>query len=97
MRTNFIPRLIGHITSSSQSNNDTFIFYGHRIDLQSGTPDYVDVTIYRTADRYSGEVANFSFDYLTKELYIEYADSEAVGNAVQAAFRNIYGHIKLTE
>jgi len=36
MRTKYINRLIGRITASNQSNNDSFDFH---IDLQSGTPD----------------------------------------------------------
>lgn len=95
MRTNYINRLIGRVTSSSQPNNDCFAFYGKLIELQSGTPDYVSVTIYHTDDRYSGEAADFSFDFLTKELYIEYAESEAISEAIIKAFRGIYGHINL--
>jgi len=97
MRTKYITRLIGRITASSQSNNDSFDFYGHRIDLQSGTTDYVSATIYRPTDPYSGEIADFSFDYWTKELCIEYTESEELSNAIIAAFRNIYGHITVTD
>lgn len=95
MRTNYINRLIGRVTSSSQSNNDNFVFYGKLIELQSGTPDYVSVTIYHMNDRYSGEVADFSFDYLTKELYIGYVKSEAISEAIINAFRGIYGRINV--
>jgi len=63
MRTNYIHRLISRVTSSSQSNNDAFTFYGHYIDLRSGLQDYVSVTIYHTADPYSGEVADFGERY----------------------------------
>jgi len=97
MRTKYITRLIGRITASSQSNNDSFDFYGHHIDLQSGTTDYVSVTIYRTADPYSGETAAFSFDYWTKELCIEYVESEEISKAIATAFRNIYGRITVTD
>jgi len=44
MRTKYINRLIGRITASSQSNNDSFDFYGLHVDLQSGTTDYVGFT-----------------------------------------------------
>jgi len=121
MRTKYINRLIGRITASSQSNNDSFDFYGHHIDLQSGTTDYVSATIYRTADPYSGEtvalaspkslllghlqvslnrsrsIAIFSFDFWTKELCIEYAESEEISKAIATAFRNIYGHIAVVD
>lgn len=95
MRTNYINRLIGRVTSSSQPNNDSFVFYGKLIELQSGTPDYVSVTIYHTDDRYCGEVADFSFDFLTKELYIEFAENEAVIEAIIKAFRGIYRNINV--
>jgi len=97
MRTKYINRLIGRITASSQSNNDSFDFYGHHIDLQSGTTDYVSATIYRTTDPYSGETAAFSFDYWTKELCIEYVESEEISKAIATAFRNIYGRITVTD
>ena len=53
-RYNFISRLINKITLNSQSNNDSFSYYGHWVELQSGTVDYMSVTIYNTSDRYSG-------------------------------------------
>lgn len=96
MRTNFIHKLVDRITKDTQPTNDTFDFYGHKVDLQSGTTAYVSVTIYHTTDPYSGEVADFSFDFLTKELYIEYAESKKIGKAIEDAFRGIYGHIKVT-
>lgn len=41
---NFISRLINKITLNSQSNNDSFSYYGHWVELQSGTVDYMSVT-----------------------------------------------------
>lgn len=96
MRTKYIKRLIGRITASSQSSNDSFVFYGHRVDLQSGTHDYVSVTIYNTVDPYKGEVANFNFDFLTKDLCIEYAENENIGKVIEKGFKEIYGHINTT-
>lgn len=43
-RYNFISRLINKITLNSQSNNDSFSYYGHWVELQSGTVDYMSVT-----------------------------------------------------
>lgn len=42
----WMKRLIDKITNSNQSNNDYFNFYGHEINLSSGTTDYVAVDIY---------------------------------------------------
>lgn len=68
-RYNYIQKLIDRITKSGQSNNDCFTYYGHLVELQSGTRDNVSVTLYKTDDRYSGELADFSFDYWTLELH----------------------------
>lgn len=59
-RYNFISRLINKITLNSQSNNDSFSYYGHWVELQSGTVDYMSVTIYNTSDRYSGTLVDFN-------------------------------------
>lgn len=67
-RYNFISRLINKITLNSQSNNDSFSYYGHWVELQSGTVDYMSVTIYNTSDRYSGTLVEFQFDFWTMEL-----------------------------
>ena len=36
-RYNYIQKLIDRITKSGQSNNDCFTYYGHLVELQSGT------------------------------------------------------------
>ena len=46
-RYNYIRRLVEKITTSP-SNNMEFCYYGHLVSLQSGTTDYVDVTVYNT-------------------------------------------------
>lgn len=66
---NYINRLIDRITKYGQSNNDSFTFYRHLVELQSSTSGYVSVTLYKTDDRYGGELADFSFDYWTLELH----------------------------
>lgn len=68
-RYNYIQKLIDRITKSGQSNNDSFTYYGHLVELQSGANGYVSVTLYKTDDRYGGELADFSFDYWTLELH----------------------------
>lgn len=45
---NYINRLIGRITTAGQSNNDSFTYYRHLVELQSGTNGYVSVTLYKT-------------------------------------------------
>lgn len=92
----FVRRLIGRITSVSQPNNDSFTYYGHFVNLQSGTRDYVAVTIYRGADMYSGSMTDFTFDFWTKQLHIEYAESDSMEEAITTAFRSLYNSVKTT-
>lgn len=86
----FIKRLIDRITSVSQSNNDSFTYYGHFVNLQSGTRDFVAVTIYKGADMYSGSMADFTFDFWTKQLHIEYAESDSMEEAIITALKKLY-------
>ena len=89
-RYKYIHRLVDKITTSP-SNNMEFCYYGHLVCLQSGTTDYVDVTVYNSTDRYSGETADFSFDYWTKELDIGHTESDRLFYAIVQAFQYIYG------
>lgn len=88
-RYKYIHRLVEKITTSP-SNNMEFSCYGHLVSLESGTDGYVSVTVYHTTDRYSGELADFSFDYWTHELYVEYTEDERLFDAIVRAFRDIY-------
>ncbi len=92
----FIKRLIDRITSVNQSNNDSFTYFGHYVSLQSGTRDYVAVTICRNSDMYSGSRAEFSFDFWTKQLHIEYAENDSLEEALIRAFKNLYHSITIT-
>lgn len=87
----WIDRLIERITKKSQSNNDTFCFYGHFVELQSGTTDYVDIAVYNTTEPYTGMLAEFSFDFWTYELYIATAENEDLEQAIIRGFKRIYG------
>ncbi len=92
----FIKRLIDRITSVNQSNKDCFTYFGHYVSLQSGTRDYVSVTICRNCDMYSGSIAEFSFDFWTKQLHVEYADNDSIEEAIIKAFKSLYHSITLT-
>ena len=61
----FLNRLVDKITSKDCPNNDYFEYYGHKVTLQSGTHDFVDVTI---SDMDNRNQITFSFDFWTKEL-----------------------------
>lgn len=87
---NYINRLIGRITTSGQSNNDSFTYYRHLVELQSGTNGYVSVTLYKTGNRYDGELADFSFDYWTLELHFVSTVGKAMTESIINAFRRFY-------
>ncbi len=88
-RYNYIRRIVDRLTSSN-SNNEEFTLYNHLVEKQSGMDGFFAVTIYSDPDRYSGEVAVFSFDYLTRSLYIEDAESRQMADAIISAFKTFY-------
>lgn len=83
----WIWRLIDRITRSEQSNNDYFTYYGHRVALQSGMRDFVDVYI---ADMNDRNQINFSFDYDLKELCFFSYNNYDERDAIIKAFKRIY-------
>ncbi len=89
-RYNNIQRLIDRISKSGQSNNDSFTYYGHLVELQSGTRDYISVTLYKTGDRYGGELADFSFDCWTLELHFVSTAGKSMTESIINAFRHFY-------
>lgn len=94
-RYNYIPKLIDRITKSGQSDNDSFTYYRHLVELQSGTSDYVSVTLYKTDSRYDGELADFSFDYWTLELHFVCTVGKAMTESIINAFRHFYAPRKI--
>lgn len=94
-RYNYIQKLIDRITKSGQSNNDCFTYYGHLVELQSGTSGYVSVTLYKTDDRYGGELADFSFDYWTLELHFVGTVGKVLTEKIISAFRHFYAPRKI--
>ena len=88
-RYNYIRHLVDKPTSM-ESNNVKFTFYNHLVEKLSGTDGFFAATIYSGTDRYSGEVADFSYDYWTHSLYIEDAESRQAADAIISAFKSIY-------
>lgn len=83
----FLYKLIKRITNVNQSNNDTFAYYDYNVSLQSGTSEYVSVTIYyNDEDDGNIEMAEFSFDFLTYDLNFVYYWNDAFRNTVIDAF-----------
>lgn len=88
-RYRYINRIVDRLTSSD-SNNEEFTLYSHFAEKQSGMGGFFAATIYSGTDRYSGEVADFSYDYWTHSLYIESAESRQAADAIINAFKSIY-------
>ena len=94
-RYKYIHRLVDKITTSP-SNNMEFCCYGHLVSLQSYMGGYVAVTLYNTTDRYSGELADFDFDYWMHRLHVDYAENDRLFQAIENAFKNIYGEVRVS-
>ncbi len=93
----FIDKLIDKVTTS-KSNNMHFTYYGHLVELSSGTRDYVSVTIYNTNNHYEGEMASFSYDYWTHELHFCYSECKALTERIINVFKAFYSfhHIHIS-
>jgi len=93
---NWLTRLIDKITKKDCPNNNSFIYYNHRVELMSGTVDYVDVHI---SDIDYRNQKGFTFDYWTKELCFTSYDNYDERDAIIKAFKRIYndgwGHVRI--
>ena len=90
----WLGRLIDKITKEDCPNNNYFEYYGHRITLQSGTRDYMDVYIRNKDDR---EQVNFTYDFWTDELTFFSYNNYDERNAIIKAFKSIYRSIDITD
>lgn len=88
-RYKYIRHIVDRLTTSD-SNNEEFTLYNHLVEKLSGMGGFFAATIYSGTDRYSGEVADFSYDYWTHSLYIEDAESRQAADAIISAFKKIY-------
>lgn len=86
---NFVRRIVNKAVNMP-SDNETFILYNHLVDMQSCMAGFFAATIYHAIDRYSGELAIFSFDYWTKHLYIEEVQNAKIAEAIINSFQELY-------
>lgn len=85
----YLNRLIKKITSNNTPDNTTFIYYNTmQVNIQSGTSDYMDVTIRNV--KTNEEIASFTFDYLTMEINILFADTNDIVMDIMHSFRQVY-------
>ena len=85
----YLNRLIKKITSNNTPDNTTFIYYNTmQVNIQSGTSDYMDVTIRNV--KTNDEIASFTFDYLTMEINILFADTNEIAMDIMNSFRQVY-------
>lgn len=85
----YIKRIVGKAITLP-TNNEQFYLYNHFVEIQSCMGGFFAATIYKGRDRYSGEVATFSFDYWTNHLYIEDTENHKVSEAIKNAFLHYY-------
>ena len=78
-RLNYIKILIDKLTTAT-SDNCQFVCYGHLIEMQSCMRGFFAATIYRTKDRYEGELATFSLDYCYNHIAFKAEMSKYVGD-----------------
>lgn len=88
-RYKYIKHIVDKLTSS-ENNDEEFTLYNHLVEKQSCMDGFFAATIYSSADRYSEEVATFSFDYWTHNLYVEDAENRKVADAIINAFKLSY-------
>ena len=85
----YLNRLIKKITSNNTPDNTTFVYYNTmQANIQSGTSDYMDVTIRNV--KTNDEIASFTFDYLTMEINILFADTNDIAMDIMHSFRQVY-------
>ena len=85
----YLNRLINKITSNNTPDNTTFVYYNTiQANIQSGTSDYMDVTIRNV--KTNDEIASFTFDYLTMEINILFADTNDIAMDIMHSFRQVY-------
>ena len=85
----YLNRLIKKITSNNTPDNTTFIYYNTiQTNIQSGTSQYMDVTLRNV--KTDDEIASFTFDYLTMEINILFADTNDIVMDIMHSFRQVY-------
>ena len=85
----YLNRLIKKITSNNTPDNITFIYYNTmQVNIQSGTSDYMDVTVRNV--KTNDEIASFTFDYLTMEINILFADTNDIAMDIMHSFKQAY-------
>ena len=90
----YLNRLIKKITSNNTPDNTTFVYYNTmQANIQSGTSDYMDVTIRNV--KTNDEIASFTFDYLTMEINILFADTNDIAMDIMHSFRQVYPYDRI--
>ena len=85
----YLNRLIKKITSNNTPDNTTFVYYNTiQANIQSGTSDYMDVTVRNV--KTDDEIVSFTFDYLTMEINILFADTNDIAMDIMHSFRQVY-------
>lgn len=90
MKAYQLQKLINKITKNNFENK-SFYYYNSKINVQSGSYDFQNVTI-EDKDKCQ-EI--YSFDFLTKRLIYKYSSSEETKNIIINEYKELYNNIKI--
>lgn len=84
-----LNKLIKKITNNNTPDNTTFVYYNMiQTNIQSGISEYMDVSLKNV--KTNEEIASFTFDYLTMEINILFADTNDIAMDIMHSFRQVY-------
>lgn len=84
-----LGQLIGKVTKNDFPDNISFDYYNKfHVDIQSGTNDYMAITI-RDINSYT-TIAEINFDYLTMDVDINYAQTNDIAMDIMYSFKKAY-------
>lgn len=84
-----LGQLINKVTKNDFPDNISFDYYNKfHVDIQSGTNDYMSMTI-RDINSYE-EIADINFDYLTMDVDIIYAATNDIAMDIMYSFKKLY-------
>ena len=85
----YLNKLIKKITNNNTPDNTTFVYYNMiQTNIQSGISEYMDVSLKNV--KTNEEIASFTFDYLTMEINILFADTNDIAMDIMHSFRQVY-------
>ena len=92
----WVRRLVDKITKTVSPLNNSFEYYGYHIEQSSGTVDYTCVCIYDKGN-WRNTLAEFDFDFWTKELHFTSYVDDDLRMAIVKAFVEFYNPLNVSD